>query len=144
MSVGSCQPVAHVIEDANDTMNANIDTSMPLFGRVIGEISCAAEISVDTSNEMEEDDVDGPGADTLWLPEDFSVGPLSVKVDSLWHQDAINLGYLRLVNNLYKFPEGYRLVLREGSIVRECPPGYVVVYTHHLEFGLRFPLDSFW
>lgn len=77
-------------------------------------------------------------------PLDFSAGPLSVEVDSLWRLDAINLGYPRLANNLYEFPEGYRLVVPlEGSTVMECSHGHVAVYTHHFEFRLRFPLDSF-
>ncbi|XP_057250593.1 uncharacterized protein LOC130591335 [Beta vulgaris subsp. vulgaris] len=41
-------------------------------------------------------------------------------------------------------PDSYRLVVpSEGSVVTDCPPGHVAVYTHHFEFGLRFPLDSF-
>lgn len=27
--------------------------------------------------------------------------------------------------------------------MKECPPGYVAVYTHHFEFGIHFSLDSF-
>lgn len=48
------------------------------------------------------------------------------------------------LQNLYEFPEGYRLVVPpKGSIVMECPHGHVAVYTHHFEFGLRFSFDYF-
>lgn len=68
-------------------MDVNIGTSVPLFERMVEESSRATKTQVDTSNEME-DDAGGPGSDALWFPQDFSVGPSSVEIDSLWCLDA--------------------------------------------------------
>ena len=73
--------VTRVIEDANDTMDVNIGTGEPLFKRVVGEGSRAAKRRVKSSKEMEDEDVDGPGSNALWLPEDFSASCLSVEID---------------------------------------------------------------
>lgn len=40
-SIHPSSPIARVTDDANDTMNANIDTSMPLSKCLIGESSHA-------------------------------------------------------------------------------------------------------
>ena len=86
----------------------------------------------------------GPRTNALWLPEDATTSPLTKEIDGLWRQDALDLAYPRVARNLYHMPYEYRLVVpSEGSIITECPPGYVAVYTHHFEFGLHFPLDSF-
>lgn len=106
---------------------------MPLSKRMIRESFRVAERRIDTSNAMaEEYDVEFPGSGALWLPEDDCVVPMSVEIDLPWHQDVLDLNYPKATDTLYQFP-----------IVREYPPGYVTVYTHHFEFVLHFPMDSF-
>ena len=97
-----------------------------------------------STSDRHGEDATGPGTNALWLPEDTTFGPLTIEIDGLWRQDALDLGYPRIARNLYHMPSPYRLVVpSEGSIITECPPGHVASYTHHFEFGLRFPLDSF-
>ena len=45
---------AHVNKDVNDTMGADVGTSVPLYEQVIGESSWVVERRVTTSNEMAE------------------------------------------------------------------------------------------
>ena len=91
-----------------------------------------------------EEVVVGLGKDALWLPEYATSGPLTVEIDELWRQDALDLAYPRVARNLYHMPSRYRLVvMAEGAITTKCPPRHVAVYTHHFEFSLRLPLDSF-
>ena len=94
-------PIARITEEANDTMEANIDTSMPLSKRVIGESSHVAERRANTSNEMEDDIVDSPGSGVLWLSEDECAGTLSVEIDLPWRLDALDLNYPRAADILY-------------------------------------------
>lgn len=111
-------PVARASDDANDTMNVNIGTSMPLSEHVIGESSHVAESRVDTSNTMEEEyDPDSPVAYALWLPENDCVGPLSMRLINLVRQDALNLNYPKVADTLNQFYDGYRLVIGQDALL---------------------------
>lgn len=54
----------------------------------------------------------------------------------------MELKYCEVAKKLYVFPLEYSLVIpNEGATVIDCPAGHVALYAHHLEFGVRFPLD---
>ena len=78
----------------------------------------------------------------IWLPIDYSSGPKNTVICKNWRAVALELKYCEVAKELYGFPPEYNLVIpAEGSKVVDCPAGHVAVYAHHLEFGLRFPLD---
>ncbi|KMS95486.1 hypothetical protein BVRB_007740 [Beta vulgaris subsp. vulgaris] len=66
-----------------------------------------------TSGRHDEDAI-GPGSNALWLPEDATSSPLTVEIDMLWRQDALDLGYPRIERNLYHMPSPYKLI-KNGS-----------------------------
>ncbi|XP_056690381.1 uncharacterized protein [Spinacia oleracea] len=59
-------------------------------------------------------------------------GPDGTEVDVNWLVEARKGHYHRLAEDLYEACEGTR-----------PPPGFIAVYLHHFDYGLRFPLDPF-
>ncbi|KMT08456.1 hypothetical protein BVRB_6g141330 [Beta vulgaris subsp. vulgaris] len=143
-------PVVNLGDDSDSiaTIMARDDTSEAVYlrrtGASAGVSNLLAPPATVTSSSRPTETAADQGSNALWLPEDASAGPLTVEVDGPWREDALDLAYPRVARDLYHMPSGYRLVVPlEEAIVTECPPGHVAVYTHHFEFGLRFPLDSF-
>ena len=141
-------PVINLGDDSElpATAMAQGDNTEVVYQRRTGGPSRLKELLVaeGSTSDRHGEDATSPGTNALWLPEDTTSGPLTVEIDGLWRQDALDLGYPRIARNLYHMPSLYKLVVpSEGSIITECPPSHVAVYTHHFEFGLRFPLDSF-
>ena len=125
---------------------ARDDNTEAVYQRRTGDSarSKAPVVGEGSPSGRQEEDVVGLGTDALWLPEDPTPGPLTLKIDGPWRPDALDLAYPRVARDLYHIFSRYRLIVPpEGAIITECPPGHVAVYTHHFEFGLRLPLDSF-
>ena len=77
----------------------------------------------------------------VWLPLDYSSGPKNTTICRNWREYALHLNYCR-AEDLYDFSTAYKLVIAiEGSKVTDCPTKHMAIYAHHLEFGLRFPLN---
>ena len=122
------------------TVMALDDNTEAVYNRRAGGASSKAPMVGESSRSGRQEEINvGPGTDVLWLPEEATCGPLTVEIDGPWHQDALDLSYPRTARNLYHMPSPYRLIVpSEGSIITECPPRHVAVYTHHFEFGLPF------
>ncbi|XP_057247061.1 uncharacterized protein LOC130589645 [Beta vulgaris subsp. vulgaris] len=138
-------PIVDLGDDSASPAMAQEDNTEVVYQRRTGVAASKAPMVEESSRSGREgDDEVGPGTNAVWLPEDACNGPLSVVIDESWRREALELHYPRVARDLYHMPAPYRLIVpSEGSIITDCPPGHVAVYTHHFEFGLRFPLDSF-
>lgn len=141
-------PIIDLGDDNNSSTStmAQDDHDEAVYHRRTDNASSKAPVTEENPPSDQEDEPDvGPGSGALWLPEDATNGPLTVEIDGLWRQDALDLSYPRTARDLYNMPSRYRLVVpSEGSVITECPPGHVAVYTHHLEFGFVFLWTLSW
>lgn len=71
---------------------------------------------------------------------------LGMSVNESWLVEATVGHYHRVAEDLYgiQYSQGYwcELPTQENARVTWPPPGFIVVYTTHFDYGIRFSLDS--
>lgn len=82
------------------------------------------------------------GETDYYLSPEVSFGPLNAKPDVGWLKVARKNDYPRVGRELYALPPEYELVVpADDAHITAPPPGHIGLYSYHLDFGLRFPLD---
>lgn len=84
-----------------------------------------------------------PAGDRMFfLDPNYSQGVRDTKIDDRWREEAIKWDYLGAAHELLQLPERYELSLQAAECrVTQCLEGNVAIYSHYIDFGLRFPLD---
>lgn len=80
----------------------------------------------------------------LYMPPNEDGSMAYIQVDADWMEICRENKFLINGPVYFAFLEEYELVLPAvRSRITGCPPGHVAIYAYMLDFGLRFPLDSF-
>lgn len=95
---------------------------------------------------FEEEDLNGRLVSCLH-DVDGNLGPEIRADDGSWMVDTKDGHYHRGAEELYgiQYAQGYwcELPHQPNARVTRSPLGFIAFYTHHLDYGLRFPLDPF-
>lgn len=105
------------------------------------------ELTLEADNDEDSPEVireeDDETLDNLYMSPSEVGSAAFVQVDSSWRETCIKHKFCIKATKAFAFSDGYELLLSfVGSRVTDYPIGHVAVYTHMLDFGLRFPLDK--
>uniref|UniRef100_A0A803LL84 Transposase (putative) gypsy type domain-containing protein n=1 Tax=Chenopodium quinoa TaxID=63459 RepID=A0A803LL84_CHEQI len=121
-------------EEENDETDEEIVTDFNLAAQI------AEEERLDEEYDSDQDDP--KNLEPQEIPSDYEI--TEAVVDPVWLQTATEKDYCQHGKRFYRLPDGYELRLPNNSqTALDCPPGHIVVYAKHLEFGLRFPLHHY-
>uniref|UniRef100_A0A803LK22 Transposase (putative) gypsy type domain-containing protein n=1 Tax=Chenopodium quinoa TaxID=63459 RepID=A0A803LK22_CHEQI len=111
---------------------------------IAANFNLAAQIAEEKrlDEEYDSDQDDPKYLEPQEIPNSYEIN--ECVVDPVWLQTATEKDYCQHGKRFYRLPDGYELRLPgEGQTTLDCPPGHIVVYAKHFEFGLRFPLHHY-
>lgn len=101
-------------------------------------------ITLEAEDEEIPSDSDEAALAEWYIPPNEAGSAAAMAIDAAWENICRENNFLVKGPIYFAFPDDCWLELpAEGDNIIDRPSGYVAIYAHMLDFGLRFPLDPF-